>query len=103
MNFGNFLILKDLGNPEYIISTRCRIARNLKAVPFNVCMQQEDYVKLEKDVRTATKHLQGQFKGEYFSLRNMSDSCKREMIEKHLLFKVSDGNKLWGAKKNRSE
>lgn len=90
-DFGNPSTLDNI-DPEnkYVISTRCRLARNIASIPFNPKMEKDHYIQLEKMVKEALKKFTGDLAGEYLSLAEMSDETKNKLIADHYLFKEGD-------------
>lgn len=77
---------------EYIISTRCRVARTVKDLPLNSRMTEDDYRKLEQMIKNATAKFSGDMAGDYISLSEMSKEQQNKLVEDHYLF--GDYNKF---------
>lgn len=90
MDFGDISRLQDLDpQGEFVLSTRCRVARSIASLPLNPGMTKDDYVKLEDLVKKATKEFTDpELAGEYLSLSEMSEETKKKLIEDHFLYKV---------------
>jgi len=73
---------------EHIISTRIRVGRNLAEFPLgtNISTAQRDEV--EKRVVEALESLT--CKGRYYSLDNMSEVDRKQLVKEHFLFKEGD-------------
>ncbi len=72
-------------NPEIVVSTRVRLARNLKGIPFPERLKdKEEYIKKIKDaVFLSNSTLSSDFTD--VKLENLSDKEKLSMVEKHLI------------------
>ncbi|XP_017049559.1 arginine kinase [Drosophila ficusphila] len=75
---------------NFIVSTRVRCGRALKGFPFNPCLTEEDYNKLQSEICAALKNLKGEYKGCYESLSTMDKCSQQKLIDDHLLFKEGD-------------
>lgn len=75
---------------KYVISTRVRCGRSINLFPLNPCMTEDQYKRLESDVSAALNQLEGELKGKYYSLTDMSSSTKEQLINDHYLFKEGD-------------
>ncbi len=84
----------ELENPdaggEYILSTRIRVGRNLKGFPLGSMISDVERKEVADKVKNALSLLEGDLSGNYYSLKNMSDTVKEEMINDHFLFKQGD-------------
>ena len=75
---------------KYIISTRIRVARNLKGYPLRPAMSKEDVLGLESKVKEILESLDGELKGKYYSLNGMNEDVRKKLVEDHFLFKKGD-------------
>lgn len=75
---------------EYILSTRIRVARNLKDIPLGTAISKEQRDQVESSVVTALKELDGELKGDYYPLLGMSKEIQEKLIKDHFLFKEGD-------------
>jgi len=75
---------------EFILSTRIRVARNLKNLPLGSAISQEQRLEVEKIVSNVLKNLQGDLKGTYYPLLGMDKETSRQLINDHFLFKSGD-------------
>jgi len=78
------------GGEEYIISTRVRVGRNLKGMPFAPAISREQRNEVERKVVTELSSLGGDLAGEYHSLATMDEGTRQQMIADHFLFKQGD-------------
>ncbi|WP_458700302.1 phosphagen kinase [Sulfurospirillum sp. 1307] len=77
----------DFDNP-LVISTRVRVGRNLADFPLGTNISKEQRLEVEKKVKDALSNLT--CKGTYYSLENLSDDEKEELVKEHFLFKQGD-------------
>jgi creatine kinase/arginine kinase len=84
----------DAPNPdpkgEYILSTRIRVARNVKDLPLGTAISKEQRDSIEKRVSKILTELRDSLKGRYFPLNNLSKADRDELIKDHFLFKEGD-------------
>lgn len=73
-----------------IASTRIRVARNLAAYPLGTCVTRKERLAIEKLVVSALEEFDGELKGKYYSLANMTAAERRRLIADHFLFKGGD-------------
>ncbi len=90
LNPTHLSIPKDTNLDRYIISTRIRVARNIKGYPLGTAIDREGRLRLERDIVSALKSLDGELEGEYYSLLGMSREVQSRLIEEHFLFKEGD-------------
>jgi len=90
-------------NSEYIISTRIRVARNLKNIPLGTVISKELRDKIEIDISKILLSFDGELKGKYYSLNSINSKDKETLIKNHFLFKEGDRflqsaglNRDWG-------
>lgn len=78
-----------------IVTTRIRVARSLANYPFESSMTRKERLALEKEVLdTIAETFKGtEFAGTYYSSTKITKEQKRDLIEKHLMFKDSDEDK----------
>ncbi len=81
--------MKELDD-AYILSTRIRVGRNLKAFPLGTIISKEQRDKVEFLVSTVLNALEGELAGNYFSLQGMSQEIQEALIRDHFLFKEGD-------------
>ena len=75
---------------ERIISSRIRVGRNLKGFPLGTIISKKDREKVEVKISKVLKKLEGEFKGNYYSLNNITEEAKEMLINDHFLFKEGD-------------
>jgi len=73
-----------------INSTRIRVARNLADFPLGTAITAAQRREVEAKVVSALDKFEGDLKGKYYSLGNMSDSDRKQLIADHFLFKGGD-------------
>ncbi|MCG8637380.1 MAG: phosphagen kinase [Desulfobacterales bacterium] len=83
-----------LSNPDpegrYIRSTRIRVARNLKDLPFCCHIRAGERVKLEKRVIRALEKLPEGLAGDYISFNSLSQKDYTGLVQKKLAFPKGD-------------
>jgi len=91
MNFGQSSSRPNL-DPEgkYVVSTRVRVARNLKELPLNPTMTKEHYLTLEQKVRAVVEKFTGDMAGDYYSLATMDQKKKEQLVADHYMYKEGD-------------
>jgi len=84
----------DAPNPdptnEFIVSTRIRVARNIKNIPLGPAISKEQRDNVEKVVSNTLLSLSGYLKGDYYPLYNMDKKTQEMLIKEHFLFKEGD-------------
>ncbi|OQY10358.1 MAG: arginine kinase [Fusobacteriia bacterium 4572_132] len=75
---------------ERIISTRIRVGRNVKDFPLGTIISKKDREKIEKRVSNVLKNLDGEYKGSYYSLNNLTSKERKKLVGNHFLFKEGD-------------
>ena len=81
-------LLKDAD--DFIISTRIRVGRNLDQMPLGPSITDEQRNEIENIVSSSLNKLEGDLKGTYFSLNNLSKENRDSLIKDHFLFKEGD-------------
>lgn len=93
-NDPNYTNTQNAGNidPEgnFIISTRIRFSRSFVNYPFNPIMKIKHYEEVKNKTKLAITSLSKELKGEFYNLEEMSESLKKQLSEKHLMFKEHD-------------
>ena len=83
-----------VANPDpenkYVVSTRVRVARNIRGVGLTPTITKEERIKLEKDVVGVLNTLGGDLKGKYFPLSGMDEATREQLVADHFLFKRGD-------------
>nr|BAF49173.1 arginine kinase [Cissites cephalotes] len=75
---------------DFIISTRVRCGRSLNGYPFNPCLKENEYKRIETLLSNCLKELTDDLKGTYYPLENMSPADQQKLINDHFLFKEGD-------------
>jgi hypothetical protein len=75
---------------KMINSTRIRVGRNFADYPLGSNVTREQRKEIENKIVTALSKFTGDLKGKYYSLGNMSEHDKKQLIEDHFLFKGGD-------------
>jgi arginine kinase len=75
---------------KYVVSTRVRVGRTIKGFAFAPLITKEDRIKLENLISSALKKLTGELAGEYYSLINMPEEKRKELVADHFLFRDDD-------------
>ncbi len=70
--------------PEMVLSTRVRIARNLRKYPFNLKAKESDRMEILSIVREALDNLKLIDDPVFLSMEELSDMDKRFLVERHL-------------------
>jgi len=73
-----------------IISTRIRVARNIKGFPFPAAVSSTDRLFIEKQIVTALARLRGDLSGTYYPLSQMDEDTRVKLTTDHFLFKKGD-------------
>lgn len=75
--------LEEGKDSDVIISSRIRLARNIKEFPFKIKMKKEDKAKLLEKVKFILPSLGYGLK--FFYLKEMDDITKMSLVEKHII------------------
>jgi len=75
---------------KYILSTRIRVARNVKNIPLGPAISKEQRDTIENNVSQILCSFDGNLAGSYYPLNNMSEEDSKSLIEDHFLFKAGD-------------
>jgi len=75
---------------KMINSTRIRVARNLADYPLGTACTSEQRLAIESKIVSGLSSLTGELKGKYYSLGNMEESDRKQLIDDHFLFKGGD-------------
>lgn len=73
-----------------IQSTRVRVARNLEGYPLTSGLSTEQRLEIEKIIETVLLDLEGEFKGNYYSLSNLNQKAQEQLMQDHFLFTKKD-------------
>ncbi|MES1907531.1 MAG: hypothetical protein MHM6MM_000634 [Cercozoa sp. M6MM] len=82
---------------DYFLSTRVRVARNLKDFPLGPLLSEEQRLEIEKRVAEALSELEDEQKGTYYPLEGMDRETQEKLTEDHFLFK--EGDRFWSLRK----
>ena len=84
----------DAPNPdpdnEFVVSTRIRVARNLRGYGLTPTLSKEQRLEVEEKVTGVLGSLEGELKGTYYPLQGMDDATAQQLIDDHFLFKKGD-------------
>ncbi|OPX18356.1 protein arginine kinase [candidate division WOR-3 bacterium 4484_100] len=69
-------------NPEIIVSSRIRVARNLDSIPFEIKMKNDDALRLLELTRSVIKQ---RLKGKFYELQKLTPLEKESLLECHLI------------------
>jgi len=75
---------------QFVVSTRVRIARSHKGMPFPPAAKKADFEKMEKLGVEGLSTLKGNLAGTYHPLCGMDKAMQDKMIEDHFLFRADD-------------
>ncbi|MFQ5772788.1 MAG: hypothetical protein ACE5HX_19790, partial [bacterium] len=82
-NFGRWLTKEDEYS-DIIISSRIRLARNLKGYPFPNKAKKADLDKIQKKVKAACSKCRSLQKAKYYELENLSEWDCKYFVERRL-------------------
>ncbi|KAL4233585.1 Creatine kinase S-type [Mactra antiquata] len=83
--------LGDLDPTGYFVkSTRVRVARSHKGMPFPPAAKKEDFEEMEKKALEGLSTMTGELAGTYYPLKGMDKAKQQQMIEDHFLFRADD-------------
>lgn len=90
-NWGDATSLAKLDpDGKYIVSTRIRCGRSLDGRAFHPHLDEEQYISIMNVVKAALETMEGEHKGTFHVLADMSDDEKQTLIKDHYLFKEGD-------------
>jgi len=75
---------------DFVVSTRIRVGRNFEKFAFPSAISAEDRALLEQEIINVLSGLEGDLKGEYYSLESMSEENRQRLVNDHFLFKQGD-------------
>ncbi|XP_017028292.1 arginine kinase 1 [Drosophila kikkawai] len=75
---------------KFIQSTRVRCGRSIEKFPFNPCLTEPEYLKLQDMISCALMSLCGEHQGKFYPLDGMDPAVQKQLIEDHFLFKEGD-------------
>ncbi|MBN3310019.1 creatine kinase, muscle a [Amia ocellicauda] len=85
LNFENLKGGDDL-DPKYVLSSRVRTGRSIKGLTLPPHCSRGERRMIEKLSVEALTSLDGEFKGKYYPLKDMSDQEQQQLIDDHFLF-----------------
>jgi len=71
---------------KYVLSSRVRTGRSIRGLSLPPACSRAERREVERVVTDALSNLQGEFKGRYYPLSNMTDEEQNKLIEDHFLF-----------------
>jgi protein-arginine kinase len=82
------------GNPDptgdFVISTRIRVGRNIRGLGLSPGCTRAQRREVERIVTNGLANLSGDLSGNYYSLANMSENDRKQLVADHFLFKKGD-------------
>ena len=75
---------------KMINSTRIRVGRNLADYPLGTACTRQQRLEIESKVVGVLQKFDGELKGKYYSLGNMSEADRKQLVADHFLFKGGD-------------
>jgi len=73
-----------------INSTRIRVGRNLADYPLGTSCTRQQRLEIESKVVGVLQSFTGELKGKYYSLGNMGEADRKQLVADHFLFKGGD-------------
>ncbi|KAI3381315.1 hypothetical protein SNEBB_005505 [Seison nebaliae] len=71
---------------KLIKSIRIRVGRSVEGYPFARQMTRKDRIDLEEKLKKAFSEFDGDLKGNYYSLSEMTEEFKNDLIKRHILY-----------------
>lgn len=75
---------------KYIRSIRIRCGRSIEGYPFTPRMTEEQFTKLMNQLKEVLESMDGEHRGTFYALADMTAEQKRQLIDDHYLFKEDD-------------
>jgi protein-arginine kinase len=75
-----------------VISTRIRVGRNINGFGLSPGITNEHRLEVEKLLINAFKSFTGDLSGTYYSLKTMSETQRKQLVDDHFLFMSGDPN-----------
>jgi len=76
---------------KFIVSTRVRVARNIKGYPLRGGMSESQTLELEAKVKAILEGFDDkELKGKYYPLKGMKEKVRKQLVDDHFLFKKGD-------------
>jgi creatine kinase len=73
-------------DPNYVLSSRVRTGRSIRGLSLPPFCSRAERREVENIVTAALGSLEGQFKGKYYALKNMTEEEQQQLIDDHFLF-----------------
>lgn len=93
-SFGTDAQIDSLGDLDpsgyFVKSTRVRVARSHKGMPFPPAAKKEDFEVMEKKACEGLSTMTGELAGTYYPLNGMDKDTQNKMIDDHFLFRADD-------------
>ncbi|CAG9854366.1 unnamed protein product [Phyllotreta striolata] len=83
-------------DPVYVMSTRIRISRALKGIPFNPALKKDAYPKIEMKIEGALSRLTGDLAGTYVKLNEIDEADMKKLRKEHILPQPMDDVQKFG-------
>ncbi len=85
-------LVADSVDPDgsFVVSTRIRVGRNLKGIPFAPAISAEQRREVERRVVDSLSKFDGDLKGMYYPLAGMDEATRQQLVADHFLFKKGD-------------
>eukprot|EP00055_Hartaetosiga_balthica_P007740 m.27106 g.27106 ORF g.27106 m.27106 type:complete len:568 (-) comp5913_c0_seq1:103-1806(-) len=77
-------------DPDYVISTRIRVGRNIRGLGLSPGISRAQRRVSESILVDALSKVDGDLEGKYYSLGNMSEEDRKQLVADHFLFKKGD-------------
>lgn len=91
LNWGDAQSLAKLDpDNKYIVSTRIRCGRSLEGFAYHPRLEEEQYFSIMNQLKEALETMDGEHKGTFHVLADMSNEDKETLINEHYLFKEGD-------------
>ena len=91
LNLSDLPTMPSLDNVgDKILSTRIRVARNLKDFPLPPALADSDRKTIEQNIVNALSQLSGDLSGSYYPLYEMDEKSRINLTQDHFLFKKGD-------------
>lgn len=75
---------------KYVVSTRIRVGRNIRGLGLSPGISRQERRKVEELAVSALNDMEGDLGGKYYSLANMSEKDRQQLVDDHFLFKKGD-------------
>ena len=75
---------------KYIVSTRIRVGRNLADMPLGPAITRAQRNEVETRAAAALTNMSGELSGNYYTLSDIPETVKTQLVNDHFLFKAGD-------------